>query len=212
MKADQEPYTLYLDESGNTGRRYLDPDQPIFVLGGWIFKTSLKGRLESIVSDWELAQGKTHEIKAKTLLKTRSGREKTNDLLRALRANGAVPIFAIQEKKFGFCSILFEAFFGTRIGESGYEKYISDASKRIWAANHLFNTLNLALLLSFEKSIIEKNEESLVQHSEGLLKLIGASPDHSREPSLVSSFLFSGNNAENSINASVFQSALNVTL
>jgi hypothetical protein len=94
--------TAFLDESGNTGANYLDPQQPVHVLAGWlVHEPSLAGFARAVETVRE-AMGMP-ELKGGRMLTTTKGRRQMLRLLEEARSF-AYPIFSIWEKR--FCAAL----------------------------------------------------------------------------------------------------------
>lgn len=97
-----EMLTAFLDESGNTGANYLDPGQPVHVVGGWIVRDSEHERFARLVEQVQSAMGMS-ELKGGRMLKTKRGRREMLRLHDEARAF-AVPVYSIWEKR--FCAAL----------------------------------------------------------------------------------------------------------
>lgn len=97
-----EKLTAFLDESGNTGPNYLDPKQPVHVVGGWIVRDSKREQFVRLVEQVQRAMGMP-ELKGGRMLATKKGRREMLRLHDEARAF-AVPIYSIWEKR--FCAAL----------------------------------------------------------------------------------------------------------
>jgi hypothetical protein len=97
-----ETLTAFLDESGNTGANYLDPQQPVHVVGGWIVRDSKRYRFARLVEQVQSAMDMP-ELKGGRMLATKKGRREMLRLHEEARAF-AVPVYSIWEKR--FCAAL----------------------------------------------------------------------------------------------------------
>lgn len=73
--------TVFLDESGYTGTRLLDPDQPIFALASHNFSEAESQAIKSLF----FGDIKAKELKAGQLMRRRSAQRMVLDFLRELR-------------------------------------------------------------------------------------------------------------------------------
>lgn len=105
-------YDIYCDESGNTGSNFLDTNQPIFVLSGWMFErnTSYKAK-EKVIQLRKDNFPQMEELKGAKLLKSSRGRKFCADFFEEMGKMGAVPFFIVAEKRFCVAAKIVEAFF-----------------------------------------------------------------------------------------------------
>ncbi|MCP3167058.1 DUF3800 domain-containing protein [Myxococcus qinghaiensis] len=94
--------TAFLDESGNTGANYLDPQQPVHVLAGWLVREPNMVGFARVVEKVREAM-EMPELKGGRMLTTTKGRRQMLHLLKEARSF-ALPIFSIWEKR--FCAAL----------------------------------------------------------------------------------------------------------
>lgn len=205
--------TLYLDESGNTGIRYLVNDQPIYVLGGWLIDTDRVDQFNTIVTEWESSLGYDTgaEIKSGVIARRPDKNEKLLELFNAIVQLEAIPVFAAQEKKFGICALFFEAFFGTRPNEGGYQEYINNAHMRIAAVDSLYRFVSDQFLRDFEANLVANNIERFRTFYNSVPGIVGCPQEHIRSLEMVNEFLFGGTYGDRNGNAShMFYSALSL--
>jgi len=100
---------LFLDESGNTGANWVDPQQPFFVYGGWLFKDDQCQIAIAKINEL-FSFSKAQELKSKHILerKRKYFFEMTDFLLEDL---GAIPMFVIADKKYMVSAKIIETFF-----------------------------------------------------------------------------------------------------
>ena len=82
--------TVYLDEAGNTGLNFLDPDQPTYVLAGWIVPADRVAAACSAATAMSLESGSS-DLKGSRMMRTRGGRERLGRLVRELEELGCYP-------------------------------------------------------------------------------------------------------------------------
>jgi hypothetical protein len=111
-------YDVYCDESGNSGGNYLDPQQPFYVLAGWMIERGLKYRAENRISLFR----KEHfpdklELKGAEILKSNKGQALGNILLTELGQANCTPFFIIAEKRYCVAAKMVEAFLDSEHNE-----------------------------------------------------------------------------------------------
>ena len=104
-------FTLYCDESGNTGGNFLDPAQPIYALAGWLIPTPEIQVAESRVLKFEQQfTSPGEETKSKSILKSQSGLIAILNLFKSLGNGGCLPTFSMAEKKYCIAAKIVETF------------------------------------------------------------------------------------------------------
>lgn len=101
---------LYCDEAGNTGSNYLDPDQPIHVLAGWLVPASATTGFEAACAHLAASWSGHGEPKAARRLRSAPGRRSIAQFSERAQASGAHPVCVIVEKKYCVCLKLVETF------------------------------------------------------------------------------------------------------
>lgn len=90
-------YTVFCDESGNSGGNYLDLNQPFFVIAGWIVpNTILKNT--AFIDECASSLGVPGELKSNKLLNRKKARREFINLFEQLGESGCVPVFVFAEK------------------------------------------------------------------------------------------------------------------
>lgn len=104
--------TFYCDESGNTGVHWGDPDQPVFVHGGWMIpathRDALLAELPRIRQRHRL---KAVELKWQQLARRDNGSAVFRDIFRVMLANASVPFFHVMDKDYILAAKAVETFF-----------------------------------------------------------------------------------------------------
>lgn len=213
------PLTAFIDESGNTGRNYLDLRQPFYVLGGWAISHDKEASCREILREWEsgfpvFTQGA--EVKSSSVLKMGDGIKKSIKLANSLISAGAIPTYCVFEKRFGICINLAETFFpAPTVLEANHQLSFPEALARRDLANFLYTKLSDDLLTKYATAVSKKDLDIFSHAQEdlfhelfdfGMIGLVSHLPQIS--PEEFSEFPFSGSNKENSINATVFHTQL----
>lgn len=105
-------FDLVLDEAGNTGLRFQDRQQPVFVIGGWIVPRSVRAQAEAradVAPPRNLGL-KRGELKGSALMRTPDGQTVAVDLLNDLQDLGCLPVLSVAEKRFAIACKAVESF------------------------------------------------------------------------------------------------------
>lgn len=103
---------FYCDESGNTGVHWGDPDQPVFVHGGWmILGSRQEALLEELPRFRERHRLNAPELKWQQLAKREKGAEMFRDILQVMIDNAAVPFFLAMDKDYLLAAKAVDTFF-----------------------------------------------------------------------------------------------------
>lgn len=90
-------FTLYCDESGNSGINYLDEGQPVHVIAGWLVPQHREEAWISAVDAIRIEAG-VDELHGVRLLKSRAGRDTALRVLEAGLKSGCVPVSLVAWK------------------------------------------------------------------------------------------------------------------
>lgn len=108
----EQRVTFYCDESGNTGVNWGDPDQPVFVHGGWMIPSIHQGNLLAALPVLrERHRLKAAELKWQQLAKRGNGSAVFRDIFETMLANAAVPFFHVMDKDYLLATKAVETFF-----------------------------------------------------------------------------------------------------
>lgn len=156
-------FSAYLDESGNTGRNYLDLDQPYYVLAGWVVDDGMVDHCRKVVENWEkaLLRRGMREPKAAVLLKGDGRWERALDLFGELIACAAVPTSCIYEKEYGICTNIVETLFGVHLHIASPLHGTTAAQWRDQIASFLSSHLTKETLSHFARSFHDRNPAGL---------------------------------------------------
>lgn len=95
------PLFAYCDESGNTGANLGDGDQPVLVVGGWLFPSRISKDVGELVQEFrERTQPHRSEFHGVDLLKTPKGTSLVVDLIYNLTRIPSLPICVVAEKRY----------------------------------------------------------------------------------------------------------------
>lgn len=98
--AQPRRFTLYCDEAGNTGLNYLDPEQPVHVIAGWLVPSHRKGEWASDIENIRIRHGAA-ELHGVKLLKSDRGLDTAVSVLETSLKHGAFPASLVAFK--GHC-------------------------------------------------------------------------------------------------------------
>jgi hypothetical protein len=104
-------HTLFCDETGSTGSRFLDPGQPHYAEGGWFVSNSSRDRVAKAILAAEngLAPMAT-ELKGADLARRPRGQAFLRQVCEAVGGAGGLPFVIIVEKRYAACSKIVETF------------------------------------------------------------------------------------------------------
>lgn len=109
---EKSTHTLYCDETGNTGSRFLDIAQPMFAEGGWVFAHKNVARASEAVMKVEGAFGfGAKELKGADLVRKPKGQSLIRKVCEAIGKNGGVPFVYVVEKRYFVCTKMVETIF-----------------------------------------------------------------------------------------------------
>ncbi len=122
----------YCDESGNTGANLLDPNQPLFVVGGWLVNDGLIEVAEQVVREYlSLLKPRDNELHGVQLLKSEIGTFSILNLMHDFYKLYCAPICQILEKRFLLAMIVYEVFLDPKSNPN-----ISEAFVFTWEGKH----------------------------------------------------------------------------
>ncbi len=108
----QSTHTLYCDETGSTGSRFLDPAQPTFAEGGWfIAHEHRRATMDAIVQIEKRYKSGATELKGASLAKSPRGQAMMREVCETLGKLRAVAYIYVVEKRYAVCSKIVETFF-----------------------------------------------------------------------------------------------------
>lgn len=159
---ETEEYTVFCDESGNSGGNYLDVDQPFFIEAGWIVPVSQLNNVKSI-EDCAKKLNVTDEIHGKNLIRNRRNQRIFTELFIELGKQGCTPTFVFAEKKYCVSAKIIETLFDPVYNELTGNEYTYDNKMKKEKAE-LFYTLPFDILRDFATAY-EAKDISLMSES-----------------------------------------------
>lgn len=152
-----DKYTLFLDEAGNTGSRYLDDDQPFLVLAGWIIEDSKIKKLSKSIEELERDHSSTtHELKGKNLIKHATGQRFILKIIKTISSYGGLPFLFLVEKRYMVCAKIVETYFDPAFNHKINTSDQYDLEKRQDLAQQIYNTKS-KLIESFAEAYRLRN-------------------------------------------------------
>src|ERR1039457_5131312 len=105
-------HSLFCDETGNTGKRFLDPAQPVFAEGGWFIAHKDRPRAMNAIEEVERKYTSgARELKGAELIKKGKGQSLMRNVCESVGRNGGVPFIHVVEKRYAVCTKIVETYF-----------------------------------------------------------------------------------------------------
>ena len=101
--------SVYLDEAGNTGLNLLDPDQPTYVLAGWVVPSDRYDAARSAVTAISDESG-SRDLKGSRMMGSALGRQRVERLVSNLVDLECYPVYSIYEKRYAVAGKIVETF------------------------------------------------------------------------------------------------------
>ncbi|MBC8491802.1 MAG: DUF3800 domain-containing protein, partial [Candidatus Marinimicrobia bacterium] len=170
------PPKIAFDESGNTGHRLLDPEQPVFVLSSVYFTDDEANELLDI-----LRSPQTKEIKFKNIIKRKSGENLIIDFLKNPIIDNTRVKITVNHKGFFLFSKIVDILLESMLYKLGFDFYKNGLN--IAFANLIYLTTPVfcgqSNFLDFQRSFItmieKQNTESIYHFYSRLENLIANS-------------------------------------
>ena len=140
---------VYLDEAGNTGLNFLDPDQPTYVLAGWIVPANRVDTARSAVTKISLESGSV-DLKGSRMMRTPTGREKLERLVKELRELGCCPAYFLCEKRYAVAAKLVDTFLDSEFNDHLTGSFEADVLSKQYLAQQLYNLPDGSLTTAWE--------------------------------------------------------------
>jgi hypothetical protein len=113
-------HSLFCDETGNTGSRFLDPAQPIYAEGGWfVAHRHLNAVANAVVAAEQTLGAGATERKGAELVRGPRGQTLVRQVCEAVGKAGAVPFIIVVEKRYAVCTKIVETFLDPDLQPAG---------------------------------------------------------------------------------------------
>ena len=167
-------HTLFCDETGSTGSRFLDPAQPVFAEGGWFIAHEDRPRATAAVEEIEKrCSPSARELKGSELVKRPAGRAMMRDVCRAMGKAGGIPYIYIVEKKYAVCSKIVEEFLDPAYNPKVSNLETWDPEGRQETAQAFYDTFS-PLIEAFAEAYRIKDPLTMRQNAEGWVRELKA--------------------------------------
>ena len=157
-----DKFTLFIDEAGNTGSRYLDDNQPFLVLAGWIIEDSkiekLSKSIETLERDYSST---TYELKGKNLIKYARGQRFILKIIKSISSFGGLPFIFLVEKRYMVCAKIVETYLDPKFNDRAYIREQYDLEFRQTVAQQIYDT---------KSNLIEKFADAYKTRNSGLIR------------------------------------------
>ncbi len=153
---------LYCDESGNTGPDYLDPNQPFYVLGGWVVPESQSEPVWIAVEELrKRIAPQRDELKSVILKRGEGPKEAVADFFEQLGRLRCFPLYLIAEKKYCVTAKIVETFLDPAFNPLLNMGFTGDRKSKQEIANQLYNHLPDETLATFAQAYRDPDGASL---------------------------------------------------
>lgn len=123
VNAEPANATFFCDECGYTGADWMNPDQQVFVHGGWLVpdaaRDSLEGEISAIRREYRI---NVAELKWKRLRRRSDASQVFSSFFDLLLRNGCIPIFLVADKAFLTAAKIIETYF-----DPAYNHHLDDS-------------------------------------------------------------------------------------
>lgn len=155
----------YFDESGNSGGKFWDSQQPTYIEGGWAIETSLVDKVNDVVKKLELNYSvNTKELKGKKLIKHKRGQEFILNMIHEIGQIGGLPVLHIVEKKYMVSGKVVETFLDPLYNSKVPYSDQWDLTKRQDIAS-IFYSANDTLLEEFADAYRSRSAAAIKQNA-----------------------------------------------
>lgn len=164
-------HTLYCDETGSTGSRFLDADQPTFIEGGWFVGNHYRDAARAAIIQLEKEFGShTTELKGGTLVKSSRGQALIRAVCETMGQMHGIPYVYAVEKRYAVCAAVVDTFFDSAYNPMIPMSDLWDPEKRQAEAQFFYETGG-ALIEQFAEAYrlkdgaaVKRNAEAWVKH------------------------------------------------
>lgn len=149
--------TFYCDESGYTGTDWADPDQRVFVHGGWLVVGSKKDELIAGIDELRgrhRLQGK--ELKWRQLTRRKAPESIFRDFFELMLTHGSLPFFVVADKDYITAGKAIETYFDPAYNHNLPMAFTSDAKTKKSLAECL---LSAPMLLRSFARLLHKGKD-----------------------------------------------------
>lgn len=168
----------YFDESGNSGSRFLDYQQPFYVEGGWaIEKKNIQSISDAIKKIERTYPFKKDELKGKNLAKNTPGQQLILKLVDEVGKLGGIPTLHICEKRYMVCGKIVETFFDPEYNSKITFKDQWDLEGRQKIAQ-LFYEADKELVDEFAEGYRAKNHIELRTNAQKWVEYLGSNNEN----------------------------------
>ena len=151
----------FLDESGNSGSRFWDLQQPTYVEAGWAFeRNEIKNAMDALRSVEDSYPVKSKKVKGKDLVRHTRGQEFILRAIHEIGQSGGVPTVHLVEKKYWICGKVVETFLDPAYNSKVSFSEMWELKKRQAAAQIIYDA-NSPLLEKFADAYRTKDPKAI---------------------------------------------------
>jgi hypothetical protein len=174
--------TFYVDESGHSGANYLDPQQPVFAIGGFVVGADQEEAIAALCSTF-LAESPASirdkgEVKFGSLLRSVRGRRRVAEFIRQVdEVIGAIPVVFVEDKKYGIASRIVDSLCDHDHNPMAVQFLpLEDNLERTKLARRLWKNLPSNHLVRFAEAMRSAEAPALLEARDGIalaVRLLG---------------------------------------
>ncbi|WP_142954545.1 DUF3800 domain-containing protein [Bacillus cereus] len=153
---NENNFTIFCDESGNTGSNFIDREQPFYIIAGWMVPNK---KLEefSVIDKSAESLGIEGELHGTKLIKSKKAQQEFISLFNRLcKEIECIPIFIIAEKKYCIAAKIIETLLDPYYNDEVDNSYTYDNLKKKKLVEKL-NNVPYEYLVEFINSYNEAN-------------------------------------------------------
>jgi hypothetical protein len=163
-------YTLFCDETGNSGSRFFQPEQPFYIEGGWIVANEDRAAATAAFLALEKLAKYTPKTKGSSLKKSAPGRAHLRAVCEMMTKHAA-PYISIVEKRYAVCAKAVETYFDAAYNEAIHHQELWDPDAR-QARAEVFYALTDSEVARFADAYRQKDSAAVVAIGHDWAKLI----------------------------------------
>lgn len=190
----QNMYTVYCDETGNSGGNFLDTEQPFYVLAGWILPDT-KVSDTSIIMQLKQQLSITDELHGVNLIRRKKGQRAILNFFKQLGKYGAVPIFIIAEKKYVIAAKVIETLLDPMYNDLVGNEYTYDNVMKKKLAEKIYE-LSYETLSEFAGAYSQYDTSSMIKAIKRLVSELDGSNQHDLSRKITGSLKYIRENLE----------------
>lgn len=153
-------FTVFCDETGNSGTRFFSPEQPVYAEGGWFVRNDQQADLEAAILELEKEHGYNPRSKGTRMKDSPFGRRYLATVLKKV-SQSAAPFFYLVEKRYFICAKAVWTYFDPTYNSMIETEEPRDPAIRKLRADSLYTAPD-SILLAFADAFRAQDSAGLV--------------------------------------------------